>query len=208
MKLKLLLTLMLGVGLIGCFEKGATTERYSTPFIEAPLDIPYITIDKSQLFYVRKKSVWTFKNQLYSGYAISYYEDGNPKEKFGILEGRKQNQAIEWYPDGHYKRLTNYLDGKLSGDKKVWSSDSSHILLSHLQYDKGKLHGEQKKWYPSGELFQKLNFDTGKEEGLQQAFRKNGALFANYEAREGQVFGLKRATLCYGLSAETILSND
>jgi antitoxin component YwqK of YwqJK toxin-antitoxin module len=68
----------------------------------------------------------------------------------------------------------------------------------------GKAHGEQKQWYPTGELYKKLNMNMGKEEGIQQAFRKNGDLYANYEAKEGRIFGLKKAALCYGLEDENI----
>jgi antitoxin component YwqK of YwqJK toxin-antitoxin module len=90
----------------------------------------------------------------------------------------------------------------------MWSPDSSHVLLSHLNYVAGKVHGEQKKWYPTGELFKKLHLNMGKEEGLQQAFRKNGVLFANYEAKKGRVFGLKKAVLCFGLEDEKIQYED
>jgi len=92
----------------------------------------------------------------------------------------------------------------LHGDKKVWSQDSAHILLTHYTFQNGSAHGEQKKWYPTGELFKVLHLNMGKEEGIQQAFRKNGALFANYEAREGRIFGLKKAALCYGLEDEQV----
>ena len=131
-------------------------------------------------------------------------DDNSLKEKFGIQNGRKQNEAIQWYADGHYKHLANYQNGKSHGDKKTWSADSSHILLAHLKYKEGKPHGAQTKWYPTGELFKKLNLNMGKEEGLHQAFRKNSALYANYEAKEGRTFGLRKATLCYSLEDENI----
>ena len=82
--------------------------------------------------------------------------------------------------------------------------DSTHILISHLNFRLGKAHGVQKKWYTTGEIFKVLHFNMGIEEGIQQAFRKNGDLFANYEAREGRIFGLKRAALCFGLEDEEV----
>lgn len=191
--------LVVGVYLLSCSEKRTSTIPSTTNSIDLILAVPDTTVNKSELFYDTKKSRWTLNDQLYSGYAVSFYSEGSLKEKFGILKGRKQNQAIHWHSNGHYKHVANYHNGKLNGDKKTWSSDSSHILLSHLKYVAGKLHGEQSKWYPTGELFKKFNFKMGKEEGLQQAFRRNGALFANYEAREGRIFGLKKATLCFGL---------
>ncbi|MEL6535699.1 MAG: membrane-binding protein [Bacteroidota bacterium] len=195
---------ILFIALLGCTERSVQLVPSATESADTYLAIPDGEIEKSELFYDREKSLWTWNNQVYSGYAVSYHGDGTLKEKFGILEGRKQNQAIHWYPDGHYERAANYHMGKLHGDKKTWSADTAHTLLSHLQYVAGKAHGEQKIWYPTGELFKKLHLNMGQEEGLQQAFRKNGALFAKYEALDGRIFGLKKAALCFGLSDENI----
>lgn len=168
------------------------------------LEIPQVIVDHSALSYDNKTSLWSLGDQLYSGYAVDYYQDSTLREKIGILDGRRQHQTIQWYPDGNYKLKANYHKGKLHGEKKVWSSESGHVLVSHLNYKAGKAHGEQKKWYPSGELFKKLHLNMGREEGIQQAYRKNGALYANYEAKEGRIFGLKKAALCFGLEEEDI----
>ena len=77
-------------------------------------------------------------------------------------------------------------------------------MVAFLHYRKGKLHGEQKRWYDTGELFQISNINMGVEEGMQQAFRKNGKLFINYEARNGKHYGLKRSMLCVELDDEKI----
>lgn len=201
-----LIILILGVFLISCSEKRTSTIPPPINSVNTFLeDVPDKIIDKSKLFYDTKKSLWTLNDQVYSGYVVSFYPDSTTlKERFGILKGRKQNQAIHWYPDGHYKYIVNYHKGKQHGDKKSWSPDSLHILVSHFKYVYGKPHGEQKKWYPTGELFKTINLNMGKEEGIQQAFRKNGDLFANYEAREGRIFGLKRAALCFSLEDESV----
>lgn len=143
-------------------------------------------------------------DQLFSGYAVSFYEDSTLKSKEGILNGKKENKSIHWYPDGHFKQIENYNNGKLHGEKKVWSPDSNHVLVSHLNYRSGRPHGEQKKWYQTGELHKILHLNMGQEEGIQQAFRENGDLYANYEAKNGRVFGLKKGSLCYGLKDEKI----
>ncbi len=191
-----------------CFLFISCSEQKGKPSIsdntDLLLEVPETIVAKSALHYDRKTSVWTLNDQLYSGFAVSYYPDSNLKEKFGILHGKKQNKFIQWYPDGHFKNVADYHKGKLHGQKKIWSSDSAHILIAHFNYDKGKPHGEQKKWYPSGELFKRMNMSKGKEEGIQQAYRKNGALYANYEAKNGRIFGLKKAALCYGLEDENV----
>ena len=202
----LLAIFILSIFLTACAEKTRIPTKIShTPDqVDTLLEVPNNLVDKSALSYNNKTSLWTLNDQLYSGYAVSFYRDSVLKEKIGIINGRKQNQAIQWYPDGHYKQLANYHKGKLHGEKKSWSSDSSHVLITHLNYHLGKVHGVQKIWYPTGEIFKKLNLNMGREEGMQQAFRKNGDLFANYEAREGRIFGLKKTALCYGLEDEKV----
>ncbi len=172
------------------------------------LEVPEIVMEKSELKYKHEISLWTLNDQPYSGFAATYYPAGSLKEKFGILNGKKQNEAIQWFRDGHLKDVTNYHLGKMHGEKRIWSSDSAHILIAQFNFDTGKAHGEQIKWYPSGELFKKLNLNRGKEEGIQQAYRKNGALYANYEAKEGRIFGMKKAALCYGLEDENLKYNE
>ncbi|MEM7374000.1 MAG: membrane-binding protein [Bacteroidota bacterium] len=172
------------------------------------LEIPNNIVDKSTLHYHPSTSLWTVNDLVFSGYAVSVYEDRTLKEKIGILNGRRQNQAIQWFPDGHYKQVANYHKGKLHGEKKRWSPEPTHVLIAHLHYYLGKVHGEQKQWYSSGELYKKLQVNMGREEGIQQAFRKNGALYANYEARDGRTFGLRKSKLCFGLEDESIQYGD
>lgn len=187
--------------LIACHEPKPTQV---VDIVDDVLEVPEIIVEKSKLNYIPKTSLWTLNDLPYSGFAVSYYPDSSLMEKFGIVDGKKQNEFIQWYPDGHLKNVSDFHLGKLHGSKKMWSPDSIHILLAHFKYETGKAHGEQKKWYSTGELYKILNMHKGKEVGMQQAFRKNGDLYANYEARDGRIFGLKKAALCFGLEDESV----
>ena len=200
----LLIAIILSLSIVSCDQNTTTKIPYPISIVDTLLNVPIQIVDKSELFYDNKTSLWTLNDQLFSGFSESYYRDSILKEKIGFFNGRKQNEAIEWFTDGHYKEVGNYHKGKLHGEKKRWSSDSTHILVSQLNYQYGKAHGEQKKWYPTGELFKKINLNMGREDGIQQAFRKNGVLFANYEAREGRIFGLKKAALCFGIEDKNV----
>ncbi|MEM8488808.1 MAG: membrane-binding protein [Bacteroidota bacterium] len=196
--------LLLSVLIGACADGKAASTLQIPDSIEATVAIPDTAVDKSLLVYNNKTSLWTLNGHRYSGYMVVQYQDNTPKEKTGILNGKREGQAAKWYPDGHLKQVANYQNGKLHGEKKRWSSDVSHTLVSQLNYHLGKTHGEQTLWYRTGEIYKKLNLNMGKEQGIQQAFRKNGDMYANYEAREGRIFGLKKAALCYGLEDEDI----
>lgn len=198
---------MLSALVIGCAENREAKKNIpNSP--EAVVEMPDQTVDISLLRYNNKTSLWSLNEELYSGYIVSFHQDSTLREKIGVLNGKKQDQALRWYPDGNLKQVANYHQGKLHGEKKLWSADTSHTLIAHLNYHLGKPHGEQKQWYPSGELYKKLNLNQGKEEGLQQAFRKNGELYANYEAKSGRIFGLRKASLCYGIEDENVRYSD
>lgn len=201
------LFILLIITLIGC-DRQATKEVNSkvsiSTAVAVELEIPDISKDKSELNFDNKTSRWLLNDSLYSGYAVGYFPDSTLLEQFGILNGKKQNKSIMWYEDGHLRQLAHYHLGKLHGPKKSWSPDDGHTLIASYNFEQGKPHGEQKKWYNTGELFKVLNLNMGKEEGLQQAYRKNGALFANYEARNGRIFGLKKAALCFSLEDQKL----
>ena len=188
----------------GCDKSKSEKDSRLAISTESNIIIPNVIKELSDLNYNPNNSHWTFDGQIFSGYAVSYFPNQTLKEKIGILEGKKHNASLKWYADGHLQRSAQYAGGKLDGSKKTWSPDSLHVLVSHLNYQRGKLHGIQTKWYPTGEIFKVLNLKNGKEEGMQKGYRKNGDLYANYEAREGRIFGLKKAALCYGLEDEKI----
>ena len=200
---KNLFILLLSVLIIQCTKPTEQIISNDSTQIEK-IELPAQTVDISALHYDNKVSLWTLDGQLFSGYAETMYPNGAIKQRFGVFQGRKQNETLDWYPDGHLKLSSNYHKGKLHGEKKAWSTDAPHTLISHLNYKMGKAHGEQKKWYATGELYQIMNFKMGKEEGLQRAYRKNGALYANYEAKEGRIFGMKKTALCYEVDNEEV----
>ena len=197
------LFIFLSILTISCNQKNKEKKIDKNQDIVA-LTIPKLSIQKELVKYDNKTSTFLMNQEHYTGYIVSFYNDGTPKEKIGIVNGKKQNKSTYWFPDGKLKIVATYHNGKLHGEKKQWSNDSVYTLVSHLNYHLGKVHGEQKQWYKTGELYKRLNLNMGKEEGIQQAFRKNGDLYANYEAKNGRIFGMKKAALCYGLEDEKI----
>lgn len=173
-----------------------------------PLEISGSTIVMELLTYKRETSTWALNDIPFTGYAISRFENDSLKQKFGILNGRKQNNDSVWFPNGKINSITHYHKGKLHGVKKIWSENPSYTLIAKLNYKLGKVHGIQEKWYTTGEVYQILNLEMGKEQGIQQAYRKNGVLFANYEAKNGRIFGLKKASLCFGLEDQKIKDDE
>ena len=163
--------------------------------------------DKEELVFNRLNSLWLLKTDstVISGIVKAYYPDGRILQAFELVEGKRQGMAYTYFPDGRVRFQESYHQNRLHGTVKRWTMKNGYQLLARLQYVDGRLHGEQKKWYDTGELHKQMHLNRGKEDGLQQAFRKNGALYANYEARNGRIYGLKRSNLCYELDNEKIV---
>lgn len=194
----------------GCSDhKKANLNSASKEAVIKPLKINDTIVGVNDLVYNRETSVWEINNKLFSGYAVTKFENGSLRRKFGVLNGKKQNEDVTWFKTGKIRSKANYHKGKLHGKKQIWiQKDSLYTLVAEYNNHLGKGHGKQTKWYATGELFQIRNLQMGIEEGMQQAFRKNGDLYANYEAKNGRIFGLKKASLCFGLEDQKIKNND
>lgn len=165
------------------------------------IDIPAVEYGISEVGLDKSRGLWLFQSDSsrVSGYVVEYYTNGALARRFGVLDGKKQGLQQTYFPDGKLKFQETFNDNRLEGSVKRWSKKDGYQLMAHLTYRHGKLHGEQKQWYSTGELHKHMNINMGKEDGLQKAYRKNGALYANYEARNGRIFGLMRSNLCYEL---------
>lgn len=206
--MKLSIPIVLLIFFSSCDHQEATSE---TPVVqESSFTIPLQEFDRREVFFNRKKSEWLLQSDstLVSGYIVEKYANDRLAKRFGVYEGKKEGVRSTYYSDGRVKFVETYKDNKLDGEVKRWATENGYQLLAHLTYKAGKLHGIQKKWFPTGELHKLMRMNMGKEDGLQQAFRKNGVLYANYEARNGRVFGLKRSNLCYELDNEQIVYKD
>ncbi|MBX2877847.1 MAG: hypothetical protein KTR30_37350 [Saprospiraceae bacterium] len=117
MKCAIPIAFMLSALIISCAEN-REAKRSIPNALEILERIPDRTVNASLLHYENKTSLWSLNDQLYSGFMVSFYPDSTLKEKTGILNGKKQDQAVRWYPDGELKQVANYHQGKLHGEKK------------------------------------------------------------------------------------------
>lgn len=174
------------------------------------IQVPDETWSSSEVFYDKKKSLWKFKtdSNTVSGIITTYFLQGEIAVTIPVFNGKKEGTQLTYYQDGKLKFLETYSNNKLSGEVRRWGTREGYQLLAELNYKNGRLHGEQKKWFASGELHKHMNMKEGKEDGMQKAYRKNGVLYANYEALEGRTFGLRRSNICFELNDEKVVYNQ
>lgn len=203
--MKLITVIWIAIALLSCKEQAQQSVVLKENYVS--VEVPQIDWSIHEVFFDRSNSTWLVKNDSsrVSGYVNEYLQSGGLFRKFGLVNGKKQGVQLTYFPDGRLQFEETYHSNKLQGIVRRWSLESGYQLIALLQYHSGKPHGEQKKWYNTGELHKHLNLEEGREEGMQKAYRKNGALYANYQAKNGRVFGLKRSNLCYELDNEQIV---
>ncbi len=129
-----------------------------------------------------------YKDDILQGQFRHWYANGTLKHSAQYMEGKLENNVEEFYENGKPASLKHYLDGRLDGECLCWYEDGepqevrsykqgqpigAHIIyypveknlsqqISHeINYQAGKLHGEQKSFYPDGTLKAVMNYSQG-----------------------------------------------
>ncbi|MEM9679496.1 MAG: toxin-antitoxin system YwqK family antitoxin [Bacteroidota bacterium] len=152
------------------------------------------------IVFDRKKGVALYHNKLFTGTAISYYDNDSVATSIDFLEGKRHGQYKKWFEDGNLCFKASYSNGKRHGRSYSWRKNGN--LRSESYFISGVAEGEQLQFYQGGHLFKRINLIHGLEEGIQQSWRENGKLYNNYEAKNGRIFGFKRSKLCFKLNNE------
>ena len=131
--------------------------------------------------------------------AISYYENGNPKQFLEIISGRANGIYSEWHENGS-PRLAAYVIGG-SPDltmtaEKSWIFDGicsywsdSGLLLAEISYDQGVLSGPSTYYHCNGQISKIVPYDKNEICGKVELFEKNGNLKAEINFVRGKKEG-------------------
>jgi len=108
---------------------------------------------------------------------VSFYTPTGALESKGMMKGKeREGKWLYYHPDGKsVMSEENYLNGKLDGDYKTFypSGEPTEITA----YKKGLLHGNYKKYSIKGFLYQDFNYANGKLNGMAIFYsRKSGDL--------------------------------
>ncbi|MEQ8880771.1 MAG: toxin-antitoxin system YwqK family antitoxin [Cyclobacteriaceae bacterium] len=186
----------------GCHQQEST--QATTSDLTVSISHSEVSVDSVEMD--RNRGMALYQGVPFTGVSVAFYEDGIVAEKITYSDGERNGLRKKWFRTGLLSYQANYQANKLHGEVKTWWSNGHLRSLSN--YQSGVADGIQQEWYVNGQLFKEINLVAGQEEGLQRAWRQNGKLYVNYEAKHGRIFGLKRASLCYELNDENIVSND
>ena len=112
------------------------------------------------------------RQQQYSGYINTYYNDGTIQSIRKYSNGKKNGEHQGWWPNGNKKYLYYFKEDQSFGTHKQWHSNGELFTLKNFRT--GIEHGEQKSWDKDGELMYKYIYDNGRKYGIQGSVICNG----------------------------------
>jgi len=108
---------------------------------------------------------------------VSFYTPEGILESKGLMRGKqREGKWLYYHPDGKsVMSEENYLNGKLDGDYKTFYPSGEPTEITY--YKNGLLHGNYKKYSIKGFLYQDFNYANGKLNGMAIYYsRKTGDL--------------------------------
>ncbi len=137
----------------------------------------------------------------FSGYLITYDDQGKLYSKSGYLNGFLEGESLGYYPNGNTREIRYYEKGEKDGKHVGFFEDGTPKF--EYYFENGLSVGAHRDWYASGQLAQEMNFVDGKQQGIQKVWRIDGKLRSNYViASDGRRYGLVGIKRCKNIDTE------
>ena len=137
-------------------------------------------------FYISgklKKEIAYSNSGIKDGKYISYYENGQIKEKGNYQKGNKTGLWKQWHLNGQIASSGKHEGWKKVGPWKLWYDNGQ--LKDSTHYTDGKAIGASKKWHQNGNLLSSGNYSKDKKEGIWKYWHDNGKLQMKGLYKEG-----------------------
>jgi hypothetical protein len=95
-------------------------------------------------------SIWHFRNKMYTGKYIDYYNSGKIQDEGNLVNGVLDGELIIYRKNGNKKTVSHYKDGKLNGSWDEYYPNGA--LSSTRNYKDGKTVGYQKDYFINGRV--------------------------------------------------------
>ncbi len=108
---------------------------------------------------------------------VKFFTPGGVLESKGKMKGKlREGKWLYYHPDGKsVMSVENYLSGKLEGEYKTFYDSGEPTEIT--SYKNGRLDGNYKKYSIKGFLYQDFNYKNGKLNGMAIYYsRKTGEL--------------------------------
>lgn len=136
------------------------------------------------------KSKATFQNGVLHGTLEEFHPNGQ-KSECGLFEnGIADGEHCNWFEDGNLQEIHRYSKGLSTGECIIYhpeAHDKQQIISRIINYQNGKLHGEQKSFYPDGKKQALMTYKDGQLIGKKILWSDRGIVLEEGDYNE---FGL------------------
>jgi antitoxin component YwqK of YwqJK toxin-antitoxin module len=102
----------------------------------------------------QRNGTWYFKDTVYTGRYIDYYNSGRIQDEGALVDGILHGEVTIYRKNGNRKTVSHYKEGKLDGEWNEYYPSGS--LSSSRNYKEGKGLRGQKEYFINGSLMQEF----------------------------------------------------
>ena len=149
-------------------------------------------VERNDLYYKKFRDVpftgevsgkhqGSFKKGKREGVWISYYDNGQIRDKTNFKNGKHEGSHISYYDDGTLWVKTTMKNGKEHGlSEFYYSSDYGGRPQWKGHNTNGERDGDWIGWWDNGQLHYKGRYVNGKEEGKWIVYSDDGSVSKEY----------------------------
>lgn len=130
------------------------------------------------------------------GFQEWFYRNGQLQKKAYFENDLEEKETVLWYPDGSLQLVQFFKGGKPVGEHRFYhpkqkgQKGKQGPLAQLICYDEeGRLHGEEKSFYPDSSPRMITSYEHGKPHGKKQAFNENKELIEEALYVQGKLEG-------------------
>ncbi|WP_304236653.1 toxin-antitoxin system YwqK family antitoxin [Jiulongibacter sediminis] len=145
----------------------------------------------------KAKGILYLNQKAFSGYLVTYSNDGQLISKTGYLNGKLEGVSQKWTAEGQLTEERNYHQNQRTG-RHVGYFENGQKRFEYY-FNRGLPIETHKEWLEDGQLYSISNYNAkGQPEGEQKLYFPSGKIRANYVVKNGRRYGLLGAKGCMG----------
>ena len=121
----------------------------------------------------------------FTGWMLDQYQDGSPRLRSAVSEGRLHGESIGWFTNGVVELREEFVAVQPHGRRTTWHPNGQQRAEGRLQ--EGRQQGRYRQWDEAGHLIAEAQFVDGKPHGLSLAWHADGSLKAEALMHHGEI---------------------
>ncbi len=127
-----------------------------------------------------------YKDNMKQGIWISYFPNGAVKSKITFKDNRPEGYAITYFQNGNVNEEGTWSNNRWTGPYKLRYENG--VIQHEFTYnDNGKRAGQQKYYYPNGQVMIDENCTDGKQTGTTTEYNDDGSVKAKEVFNNGVI---------------------